>query len=219
MIDRFVVINPLQEQLLLDIGIASTKIRFKSNFLTGLNNTFPTVFESRKPFYLFVGRLSEEKGIKDLVRAFKENGKPLLIVGDGPLSEWVQQEKNEKIQYSKAVARESLVELYASCAALIFPSRWFEGQPMTVIEAQSTGAIVIAAYSNNMSKMIEHETNGLLYSIEPSNQLNQVINNFESLSLETKHQMSKAAYEKYLANYTKENHIEAIKHLYHFESK
>jgi glycosyltransferase involved in cell wall biosynthesis len=69
-----------------------------------------------------------------------------------------------------------------------------------------------------MSKMIEHETNGLLYPIEQSNQLNQVINNFESLSLETKKQMSKDAYEKYQANYTKEKHIEAIKHLYHFES-
>ncbi|OYU55988.1 MAG: hypothetical protein CFE25_01720 [Chitinophagaceae bacterium BSSC1] len=217
-IDRFVVINPLQEQLLLDIGIGAAKIKFKSNFLTGLSNTPPPAFETRQDFYLFVGRLSEEKGIKDLVQAFKQNGKSLLIVGDGPLTEWVQQESNEKIQYSKAVARASLVALYASCTALVFPSRWFEGQPLTVIEAQSTGAIVIAAYSNNMSKMIEHETNGLLYSIEPTNQLNQVINNFESLSLATKQQMSKAAYEKYLANYTKENHIQAIKHLYHFES-
>ncbi|HQS56609.1 MAG TPA: glycosyltransferase family 4 protein [Sediminibacterium sp.] len=217
-IDRFVVINPLQEQLLIDIGIETAKIRFKSNFLTGLSNTPPPAFETRQSFYLFVGRLSEEKGIKDLVKAFKENGKSLLIVGDGPLSEWVQQETTDKIQYSKAVARESLVALYASCSALVFPSRWFEGQPLTVIEAQSTGAIVIAAYSNNMSKMIEHETNGLLYPIEQSNQLNQVINNFESLSLETKKQMSKAAYEKYQANYTKEKHIEAIKHLYHFES-
>lgn len=217
-IDRFVVINPLQEQLLLDIGIGAAKIRLKSNFLTGLSNIPPPPFETRQEFYLFVGRLSEEKGIKDLVQAFKENGKSLLIVGDGPLNEWVQQEATEKIQYSKAVARASLVALYASCTALVFPSRWFEGQPLTVIEAQSTGAIVIAAYSNNMSNMIEHETNGLLYAIEPSNLLNQVINNFESLSLEIKQQMSKAAYEKYLANYTKEKHIEAIKHLYHFES-
>ncbi|MEQ1625435.1 MAG: glycosyltransferase [Sediminibacterium sp.] len=130
----------------------------------------------------------------------------------------MQRETTDKIQYSKAVPRTSLVELYASCTALVFPSRWFEGQPLTVIEAQSTGAIVIAAFSSNMSKMIEHGINGLLYPIESSNQLNQVINNFESLSLETKQQMSKAAYEKYLANYTKEKHIQAIKHLYYFES-
>jgi glycosyltransferase involved in cell wall biosynthesis len=130
----------------------------------------------------------------------------------------VQQKTDEKIQYSKAVPRASLVELYASCTALIFPSRWFEGQPLTVIEAQSTGAIVIAAYSSNMSKMIEHEINGLLYTIDPSMQLNQVINIFESLSLETKKKMSEAAYEKYLTTYTKEKHIEALKQLYHFES-
>lgn len=216
-IDRFIVINPLQEQLLLDIGIDPFKIKYKPNFLTGLSHNYPTNFENRNTFYLFVGRLSEEKGVKDLVQAFKENGKSLLIVGDGPLAKWVQAETTEKIQYSNAIPRASLIKLYESCTALIFPSRWFEGQPMTVIEAQSTGAIVIAAYSSNMSKMIEHEINGLLYSIQPCCQLNQVISNFESLSLENKHQMSKAAYEKFLANYTKEKHIEAIKHLYHFE--
>ena len=216
-IDRFIVINPLQEQLLLDIGIEPSKIRYKPNFLNGFSNVKPPLFETRKPFYLFVGRLSEEKGIKDLMEAFKENEKSLLIVGDGPLADWVKQETNDKIKYSKAIPRESLEALYASCLALILPSRWYEGQPMTIIEAQNSGAIVIAAYSNNMSTMIENGVNGFLYPIQPSYQLNHVISIFESLSINAKDEMSKAAHQHFLKTYTLKRHVDALKQLYHFE--
>lgn len=245
-IDRYVVINPLQEQFLLNSGIPQEKIFKKSNFLLkSLDKTIPTPsldgalalqastpeleapppFSNRDNFYLYVGRLSEEKGIRDLVEAFIENGKPLKIVGDGPLASWVQEQiqasaqKKPNIEYLSAVPRESLAALYASCAALILPSRWFEGQPMTVIEAQSHGTIVIAADSANMRGMISHEADGYLYAIHPINQLNEVISIFEARSNETKVALSKAAYDRFQRSYTINQHINALKLLYHFESR
>ena len=262
-IDRFVVINPLQEQFLLDSGIPKEKIFKKSNFLLNTIDTTlatplldgalalqasaleleaPVPFSSRKNFYLYVGRLSEEKGIRDLVEAFMDNGKPLKIVGDGPLAGWVQEQIRESaqkrrngehavdhensknqaksnIEYLAAVPRESLATLYASCAALVLPSRWFEGQPMTVIEAQSHGTIVIAADSANMRGMISHEADGYLYAIHPINQLNEVISIFEARSNETKDALSKAAYDRFQRSYTINQHINALKLLYHFESR
>lgn len=226
-IDRFVVINPLQEQFLLNSGISKEKIFAKPNFLLGFPDTAPIPFASRADFYLYVGRLSEEKGIRDLVEAFLENGKPLIIVGDGPLAAWVQEQIQEiatakgqsNIEYLAAVPRESLAQLYQSCAALILPSRWFEGQPMTVIEAQSHGTIVIAADSDNMRGMIRHEEDGYLYAINPVNQLNEVISIFEARSRETKDALSKAAYGRFQRSYTINQHINALKLLYHFESR
>jgi glycosyltransferase involved in cell wall biosynthesis len=217
-IDRFIVINPLQEQMLLEIGIEAAKIRYKPNFLSGFNHAAPPLFETRKSYYLYVGRLSEEKGVKDLVAAFKENGKQLQIVGDGPLADWVAQSTDENISYSKAMPRADLLAYYTNCAALILPSRWYEGQPMTVIEAQSMGTIVIAAYSDNMSHMILDGQNGFLYAIEPMYQLNQVISKFEQISLAEKEIISKAAYDQYIKNYSLEKHIKAIHQLYQFES-
>lgn len=245
-IDRYVVINPLQEQFLLNSGIPKEKIFKKSNFLLNTFDTAlttpsldgalalqasaleleaPVPFSTRDNFYLYVGRLSEEKGIRDLVEAFIENGKPLKIVGDGPLASWVQEQiqasaqKKPNIEYLSAVPRESLAALYASCAALILPSRWFEGQPMTVIEAQSHGTIVIAADSANMRGMISHEADGYLYAIHPINQLNEVISIFEARSNETKDALSKAAYDRFQRSYTINQHINALKLLYHFESR
>lgn len=257
-IDRYVVINPLQEQFLLNTGIPKEKIFRKSNFLLNSlvseppfdseasfsleTSASPPPFSTRDNFYLYVGRLSEEKGIRDLVEAFMDNGKPLKIVGDGPLASWVQEQIRESnkqilerehnvihensnnqaksnIEYLAAVPRESLAALYASCAALILPSRWFEGQPMTVIEAQSHGTIVIAADSANMRGMISHEEDGYLYAIHPINQLNEVISIFEARSNETKDALSKAAYDRFLRSYTINQHINALKLLYHFESR
>lgn len=225
-IDRYVVINPLQEQFLLNSGIPQEKIFKKSNFLLkSFDATSPAPFSTRENFYLYVGRLSEEKGIRDLVEAFIENGKPLKIVGDGPLANWVQEQIRESnkqqpnIEYLAAVPRESLAALYASCAALILPSRWFEGQPMTVIEAQSKGTIVIAADSANMRGMITHEEDGYLYAINPVSQLNEVISIFEARSRETKDALTKAAYGRFQRSYTINQHINALKLLYHFESR
>lgn len=230
-IDRYIVINPLQEQFLLNSGIPKEKIFAKPNFLLGFPDTEPISFERRADFYLYVGRLSEEKGIRDLVEAFIQNGKPLKIVGDGPLADWIKEriqgsvhEKSQdhtksNIEYLAAVPRESLAQLYQSCAALILPSRWFEGQPMTVIEAQSKGAIVIAADSANMRGMITHAEDGYLYAINPVNQLNEVISIFEARSRETKDALSKAAYGRFQRSYTINQHINALKLLYHFESR
>lgn len=224
-IDRYVVINPLQEQFLLNSGIPQEKIFKKSNFTSTQELEAPDPFSTRENFYLYVGRLSEEKGIRDLVEAFIENGKSLKIVGDGPLASWVQEQiqksaqKKPNIEYLAAVPRESLAALYASCAALILPSRWFEGQPMTVIEAQSHGTIVIAADSANMRGMISHEEDGYLYAIHPINQLNEVISIFEARSNETKDALSKAAYDRFQRSYTINQHINALKLLYHFESR
>lgn len=230
-IDRYIVINPLQQQFLLNSGIPKEKIFAKPNFLLGFSDATPIPFEQRENFYLYVGRLSEEKGIRDLVEAFIQNGKPLKIVGDGPLADWIKEriqgsvhEKSQdhtksNIEYLAAVPRESLAQLYQSCAALILPSRWFEGQPMTVIEAQSKGTIVIAADSANMRGMISYGEDGYLYAINPVNQLNEVISIFEARSRETKDALSKAAYGRFQRSYTINQHINALKLLYHFESR
>jgi hypothetical protein len=68
-----------------------------------------------------------------------------------------------------------------------------------------------------MQRMVANGINGFLYSLEPSHQLNEVIHIFEARSVEAKDGMSKAAYQQFLRSYTEEQHINALKLLYHFE--
>lgn len=216
-VDRFVVINQLQQQLLLQTGITSRQIFYKPNFLSNSQITPVVDPDARERFYLYAGRLSEEKGIRFLIRSFKTNGRKLRVVGDGPLANWVQSQADGTISYTAAVPRNQLLQLYATCAAFVFPSIWPEGQPMTVIEAQSTGTVVIAASSINMDQMIQDRKTGLLYNPLQEDDLNRVIHIFESLSVAEKKVLSASAHQHFLRSYTEQQHIDALHTLYHFE--
>jgi glycosyltransferase involved in cell wall biosynthesis len=72
-VDCFIVLNEFTKQLFIEKGIAAHKIILKANFLP---NTYLDVKQpSPDDFYLFAGRLTEEKGIRHLIEAFSNSGK------------------------------------------------------------------------------------------------------------------------------------------------
>lgn len=212
-VDRFIVLNSLVYELLLQAGITPGKLYLKPNFLKqelerGIDNSIP-----RQDFYLFVGRISEEKGIRHLVDAFKTNGRKLKLVGDGPLTGWLQKQTGSNIEYHEAIKREELFVWYASCKALVFTSLWPEGHPMTLIEAQSVGTPVIAAESAITREMVGARY-GLLYSSGDASGLNRAIDTFEQLSTQDREQMSADIYSHFLTHYTEMQHISAVAEMY-----
>lgn len=213
-VDGYIAINPLLAQLIQSQGIPAGKIWTKPNFVRSAD--FPGFhhFENRGDFYLFAGRLTEEKGIRDLVAVFKENGKRLVIAGDGPLADWINSLAVANIEYKGAIPREALFLLYSSCKALLFPSRWLEGLPMTIIEAQSTGAIVIAAVTATTEQMVTHGSDGFLYRQGDAPDLAKLITQFESFPENLKKQVSEAAYHRFQQHYTEENYLREIKKIY-----
>lgn len=213
-VDQFIVINPFMPQLLQDIGIPSEKIFVKPNFLaTQKTESIPNYLD-RADFYLFVGRLSEEKGIRQLIRAFEKMQKKLVIAGDGDLRNFVTEHTSPTIQYKGLLPKEEITHLYTSCKALIFPSLWIEGMPMTIIEAQSTGAIPIAARSVTTEKIVDHGVNGFLYTPENESDLLNLIDHFESLPIESLNTLSQNVQTHFLQTYSSEQHTKAITAIY-----
>lgn len=212
-VDTFVVINPLIHQLLLNHGVSAEKLFDKSNFLEARLTPDPSENKPREDFYLFTGRMSEEKGVRHIVEAFQANGKKLVIVGNGPLENWIRQRSNHAIQYHNAVPREALFSMYRSCKALLFGSLWPEGQPMTLIEAQSFGTPVIAASSAVTTQIIGSQR-GLLYKPGDIGSLNHAIGTFEALSTEERKVMSEFTRSYFREHYTEERHLVALNTLY-----
>ena len=64
-------------------------------------------------FYLFVGRVSAEKGIECIIEAFKNNGRPLVIVGTGPLKTALEKatEQHTNIQFKGFQDQKQIQEL------------------------------------------------------------------------------------------------------------
>jgi glycosyltransferase involved in cell wall biosynthesis len=98
---------------------------------------------------LFVGRLITEKGVLVLLDAFNqiETGMKLLIAGDGPLKQYVQENerKNSHIKYLGKVEQKDLPSLYNAADVVVVPSIHEEGFGRIILEALSCGTPVIAS--------------------------------------------------------------------------
>ena len=82
-------------------------------------------------YFLYAGRLSEEKGVIELLDIFKTNsGIKIKIVGDGPLKKGVNEfKKYNNIEVIGSVNRNKIRTLMAKAQCIIIPSLWFEVLP------------------------------------------------------------------------------------------
>jgi len=93
-------------------------------------------------FYLIVTALAPYKRIDLAIRAFNQMGKPLVIVGSGPLREALQKISGKTITWLGWQSTEDLKRLYGACKAFIFPGE--EDAGITPLEAQACGRPVVA---------------------------------------------------------------------------
>ncbi|NDY74511.1 glycosyltransferase family 4 protein [Desulfobacter hydrogenophilus] len=118
-------------------------------------------------YYLFIGRLSGEKGIETLFKAFKalETESVLKIAGTGPLSEKLrsQYEADISIEFVGFVSGTKKNNMIAAAKALIIPSEWHEVFPITLLEANFCFTPVIASRIGGLPDMIIENKTGLLF--------------------------------------------------------
>lgn len=116
--------------------------------------------------FLFVGRLAQEKGIDILLEAWRRVGakRQLRIVGDGPLAERVRATAAglPDVTVLGPLSRDDVDGEMRSAAALVFPSVWYEGMPLTLIEAFAARLPVIASRLGAMEAMVADGRTGIL---------------------------------------------------------
>lgn len=115
---------------------------------------------------VFAGRLSPEKGVDTLIEAAAGDGFSLEIAGDGPerarLQELADRVAPGRVRFHGLLPRAEVLSLFRAAAAVAVPSRWWENQPMTVLEALASGAPVVASDLGGLSELIEPGVTGLL---------------------------------------------------------
>jgi glycosyltransferase involved in cell wall biosynthesis len=122
-----------------------------------------------RPRFLFVGQLSEHKGIKLLLRAWDgwlaAGRADLEIVGDGPLADWVrpQADRLENVTWSGRVTGEGLAAAYRRATYLVMSSLVLENSPATISEAFSHGVPAVAAVTGGVEEMVREGETGFLF--------------------------------------------------------
>jgi len=213
-VDRYIALTEFARQKFIEGGLPAEKIVVKPNFV------HPDLGMGRHEgdYALFVGRLSPEKGIQTLLRAWRHlKGVPLKIAGDGPLRAklegFVKNEGLEGVEILGRRPREDVFRLMREARVLVFPSEWYEGFPMTIAEAFACGLPVIASRLGAATEIVEDGRTGLLF--EPGNP--------EDLAAKVKwawqhpkemEEMGREARQEYEQKYTAERNYEMLMDIY-----
>jgi glycosyltransferase involved in cell wall biosynthesis len=118
-------------------------------------------------FILFAGRLTEEKGVRVLLDAYEKFGLrvPLRIAGDGPLADEVRRRAGALgglVEVRGLLSRDQVIDELKAARFLVFPSQWYEGLPMTILEAFACGVPVVASAIGGIPEMVEAGRTGWL---------------------------------------------------------
>ncbi|NNE35909.1 MAG: glycosyltransferase family 4 protein [Rhodothermales bacterium] len=154
---------------------------------------------------VFVGRLSDEKGIRTLLEAWsdEEVGMPIEIVGDGPLAGEVERAaaKNELITWRGRLSSVDVFELVRESSVLIAPSECYETFGRVVIESFSLGTPVIVSDIGAIGELVEHGRTG--YKFQPGNarELRQRVIDFAAAT-ESQQEMREAVILEHASRYT-----------------
>lgn len=119
--------------------------------------------ESSREGWVFVGRLSSEKGLTELLEIWPQ-GELLDIIGSGPQQDEVRNNAGPKVRLLGILERGEVLERMSRAKGLIFPSRCFEMQPTVITEALSVGLPIVAFRGNSVADLVEANSLGCTYS-------------------------------------------------------
>ena len=162
-VDAIIALTEFAAAKLVEGGLPAGRMEVKANFIapdpgprTGVGDGF-----------LFVGRLVPEKGIGTVIEAAPLLGPGITVrlVGDGPDAPRLVDaaRRHEALQPLGRLDRRAVQSEMARCRALVFPSIWYEGLPMTILEAFATGVPVIAARLGAAATLVRDRESGLTY--------------------------------------------------------
>jgi len=169
LVDFFITPSRFLRNKLIEYGFERDKILHINNFVNMFSFDYK---EHADNYYLFVGRLSEEKGLKTLIdAAFLVKTMKLKILGTGPLEkELVRYAKSKNmpgiVEFMGHVSRTDALEFLSKSSFAVVPSEWYENLPYSILEAFACRKPVIASRLGGIPALVADGVTGLMF--EPS---------------------------------------------------
>ncbi|MBW1929009.1 MAG: glycosyltransferase family 4 protein [Deltaproteobacteria bacterium] len=219
-VDCYIALTEFARRKFIEGGLPAEKIVVKPNFVgEELRVTSNELQFSRHPslvtrYFLFVGRLSPEKGLGTLLRAWQKlKDVPLKIIGDGPLLEAVRAFNGGGVQVLGRRPHDEVIALMKGARCVVFPSEWYEGFPMTIAEAFACGVPVIASRLGAMAEIVEDGRTGLLFEPGNADDLAAKVE-WAWAHSEQMAEMGREARREYEEKYTAERNYEMLMQIY-----
>lgn len=160
-VTRYVALNQFCRDKFIEGGLPAERIAVKPNFVD-----FPTPGSADRSGFLFVGRLSTEKGIATLVATMALlSTAQLRVAGDGPASALLDGVTG--VTRLGSLPSKAVREEMSRAVVLVVPSIWYETFGLVVIEAFACGTPVIVSRIGALAELVRDGVTGLLF--EPAN--------------------------------------------------
>jgi glycosyltransferase involved in cell wall biosynthesis len=154
---------------MVEAGLPAELVHVKPNFFPG--NPIVLSSEKRRKSVVFAGRLTAEKGVESLVRAWLAWGAKapeLRIVGGGELKDQMMRlaltNPSVPIRFLGQLNGTEAQEEIARSRLLVLPSEWFEGFPMVIREAFAFGTPVAASNIGSIPTIVSPGKNGVMFA-------------------------------------------------------
>jgi len=206
----FITLSDFQRRIVEPYIPAGANLHRLSNPIT-VDNLGPKSHPAQGDI-IFVGRISPEKGAFLFAEAARKVGFAPVFVGDGPVAgELAARYPEARILGWRS--EEEVRALMRAARLLVFPSLWYEGQPLTVLEAKALGLPIVVADNCAGSDEVENGVTGLWFKSDDLDDLVRALTAMQDDARVTA--MSHAAFRAYWAEpRTLERHVAGLEAIY-----
>lgn len=215
-IDKIITPSKFYEKKFLEFGLNKNRVISLTNFL---NKDKPQVgINIYGNYYLYFGRLSQEKGILTLLNAAIGANIKLLIAGTGPMTDQIEalidKNKANNIMILGFKSGQELIDIVGNAKAVILPSEWYENGPYSAIESLQLSRPIIGSDLGGIPELVEEGKNGYIFKHGDVNDLINKIQEMEKLDEIEYKKHCDHSYKIYLKFYTKETHYPILMSIY-----
>ncbi len=216
----FITLSKFSANKFIEIGLSEHKLKILPNFVNDPLEDGCIPQPPSHPVFIYIGRLAIEKGIFNLLaiwREFRDREWILQIVGDGPLlpdvQAFVAENQIKNIYLLGRQPHNVAIHSITNSSALILPSLWHEGMPLSILECFAVGRPALVSNLGTLPELVEDQVTG--FCLPPNNlalwveRLRWCGNNLSQL-----HNMGCKARETYLEKYTPEVHYRGLMKIY-----
>lgn len=168
--------------------------------------------------FVYAGRLSQEKAVDVLVGAVAllPNCR-LEVAGDGPQRQQLELLAERlapgRIRFHGRLEKKSLYDLLRHSMVSVLPSRWYENQPMVVLESFAAGVAVVATHLGGLPEMVEDGVDGYLVAHDDPAGLAQTLAGMAEAPKRVL-EMGRAGRRKVDAMFSPHRHLELLGEVY-----
>jgi len=203
--DVFICPSNFLKQKMIQSRFSENKLKVLHNFV----NTLEPCKSNSSNYYLYVGRLSKEKGVSTLCSVASKLHYKLKIIGSGAIEKELREiyKNYEQIEFLGRKSHNEVLEIMANAKFMICPSECYENNPLAVMESLSLGVPVLGANIGGIPELIEQGMNGELFDSGSEEKLENKI----EYMMNNEYKFDKS---KIVKKFGEKNHLESIAKIY-----